>query len=76
MLNTSAKKLAQEVLDDLPEDATIEDVHYGLYVAELVQRRSESLDNAMKNGVEQGIAAGDLVPHDQVVQRMAKWLRK
>jgi hypothetical protein len=72
----SAKQLAERVLRGLPDDATVEDVHYSLYVAELLERRSESLNGALSIGVDEAIRQGKLVPHEDVVKRMGRWLRK
>ena len=60
----SAKQQVQSVLESLPEDATFEDVQYHLYV---------------RQKIEQGLAdaeAGRVVPHEEVVRRLAKWLEK
>ena len=39
MLTT--KQQVQKVLDQLPDDCTIEDVQYHLYVADLIRRRCD-----------------------------------
>jgi hypothetical protein len=57
----TTKQQVQEVLDQLPEDCTIEDVQYHLYVADLIRRRAEASDKA------------DGIPHADVVKRFAKW---
>ena len=60
----SAKQQVQSVLESLPEDATFEDIQYHLYV---------------RQRIEQGLAdaeAGRVVPHEEVVRRLAKWLEK
>ena len=60
----SAKQQVQSVLESLPEDATFEDIQYHLYV---------------RQKIEQGLAdaeAGRVVPHEEVVRRLAKWLEK
>lgn len=41
---TSAKKVVETLLKDLPEDATLEDVQYHLYVIEKVWRGLEVAD--------------------------------
>lgn len=75
-MTTSAKKLAQEVIAELPDDATLEDVQYGLYLAELIQQRSAAADEVIKMGVPRGLESGAIVSHEDVIQRMAKWLPK
>ena len=52
------------LIDDLPDDATIADVQYRLYVIDAVNRGRDE------------IAAGAGVPHEQVANEMrAKWGR-
>jgi len=59
MLTT--KQQVQKVLDQLPDDCTIEDVQYHLYVADLIRRRCDMSDRE------------DGIPHDEVVKRLAPW---
>lgn len=61
----TAKQQVQKVLEQLPEDCTLEDVQYQLYVLEKLRRRVEMADQA-----------ADFVPHDEVEERMKKWLIK
>jgi predicted transcriptional regulator len=60
----STKQILQRLIDELPDDATIAEVHYRLYVIDAVDRgRGE-------------IAAGTGVPHEQVAAELrAKWSR-
>lgn len=58
----NAKSQVREVLDRLPEDCTIEDVQYHLYVADKIRRRIEQAD------------AGLAVPHVEAERRLKKWL--
>lgn len=60
----SPKSQAQVVLDRLPDDCTIEDVQYHLYVMEKIRRRIEQAD------------AGQAVPHSEAEKRLEKWLIK
>ena len=60
----NAKSQVREVIDRLPEDCTIEDVQYHLYVAEKIRRRIEQAD------------AGLAVPHSEAEKRLEKWLIK
>jgi predicted transcriptional regulator len=57
-----AKRTVQELLERLPDDCSVEDVLYHLYVV---------------NEVEQGladVAAGRLLSHDEVARRLRrKW---
>ncbi len=58
------KDEVRHLLDDLPEDATYEDIQYHIYV---------------RQAIENGLAAverGDVISHEEVERRMAKWLGK
>ena len=60
----TAKQEVQQLLDELPDDATLEDIQYHLYV---------------KQKVAQGVAdaaAGRVLSQDEIEQRFAKWLVK
>jgi hypothetical protein len=76
MSGREAKQLAEQVLSRLPDDATIEDVQYSLYVADLVRRRSLQIDAALDGSVDSALKEGTLIPQDEVIKRMARWLRK
>ena len=60
----STKQILKQLIDELPDDATIADVQYRLYVIDTVNRgRSE-------------IASGAGIPHEQVAAELrAKWSR-
>lgn len=58
----TAKREAQRVLDNLPEDATLEQIQYHLYVLQKIEEARRAIDE------------GRVVPHEDVVRRMAKWL--
>jgi predicted transcriptional regulator len=60
----TAKEQVQQLLSALPEDATLEDIQYHIYV---------------RQKIEQGFAdveAGRVMSHTEVQQRLAKWLTK
>ncbi|HVR72356.1 MAG TPA: hypothetical protein VMT87_16070, partial [Vicinamibacteria bacterium] len=61
---SSAKQLVREVLDSLPDDCTVDDVQYELYVR---QRIGEG---------EEAARAGKVVPHSQVMREAREWLRR
>lgn len=57
----TAKEQVKRILDTLPEDASYEDIQYHIYV---------------RQRIEQGLAdveAGRVIPHEEVVRRLAKW---
>jgi predicted transcriptional regulator len=57
------KQAVREILDKLPDDCTIEDVLYHLYV---LQRLSQGIAEA---------DAGKLIPHEQVQEELRRrWL--
>jgi len=59
---STAKSEVSALLESLPEDASLEDIQYHLYVLEKV-----------KKGVNRADAEGT-VPHEEVKQRLGKWL--
>jgi len=60
----SAKKAVLELVKTLPDDSTFEDIQYQLYVRQKIERSV------------QAAAEGHVKSHDQVKQRLAKWLAK
>jgi predicted transcriptional regulator len=60
-MNT-AKQDVQKLLQKLPEDCSVEDVQYHLYVLDKVRR---GLEDARTNGV---------VSQENVEDRLSKWL--
>jgi predicted transcriptional regulator len=60
----TAKDQVQQILRLLPEDASLEDIQYHIYVRQKIQ---QGLDDS---------AAGRVVSHAEVQQRLAKWLAK
>ncbi len=60
----TAKQDAMKILDGLPEEASLEDIQYHLYVLQRIQRGRED------------VAAGRVVSQDEVDQRLSRWLEK
>jgi predicted transcriptional regulator len=58
----TAKHDVRKILDSLPEEASLEDIQYHLYVLQRVQRGRED------------VQAGRTLTQDEVERRMAKWL--
>ncbi len=59
------KQAVQELLDQLPDDCTLEEVQYHLYVLQAVKRG------------EADVAAGRVMTHAEVDEALrAKWLRR
>jgi hypothetical protein len=61
---TGVKQQVREVLEQLPDDCSLEDVQYRLYVLETLRKRAEAADR------------GDFVDQDEVERRLSKWLQK
>ena len=60
-MNT-AKADMHAMLDSLPDDTSLEDIQYHLYVLEKIKRGGERAD------------AGGALTHEQAKQRLGKWL--
>lgn len=60
----SAKQTVRDVLKRMPDDCTLEDIQYQLY---LRQKLEKSLAAA---------AEGRVVPHEEVKKRLSKWLAR
>jgi hypothetical protein len=58
----TAKQDARRVLDGLPEEASLEDIQYHLYVLQRIRRGCED------------VRAARVLPQDEVEQRLARWL--
>lgn len=60
------KSVKEEVIDmlrRLPDDITLEDIQYHLYVRQLVEEGIRDVE------------AGRVIPHEEVVRQMDEWLR-
>lgn len=60
----TAKQEVRELLDQLPDDATVEDIQYHLYVLEKIRR-----------GEERAKTEGTLT-QDEVEARLRKWITR
>ena len=58
------KQQVQEMLESLPEDASLEDIQYHIYVRQKIEQGLED------------VAAGRVISHEEVQRRLAKWLSK
>jgi len=57
-----AKETVLKLLETLPDDASIEDIQYHLYVLQKIQAGQKAID------------AGDTIPNEQVMRELAEWL--
>jgi len=61
---STAKEEVKALLDKLPDDCSLEDVQYHLYVVEKIHR---GIDRAEKEGV---------LSQDEVERKLDKWISK
>jgi hypothetical protein len=59
---SSAKQDVEQLLNKLPDDCSVEDIQYHLYVLDKVR---QGLEDARLNGT---------IPQDEVEARLSKWL--
>jgi len=57
-----AKEAVFKLLEALPDDATIEEIQYHLYVLQKIRAGQEAAD------------AGEIVSHEEVMRELARWL--
>ncbi len=57
------KEKVIELIKSLPEDATLEDIHYHLYVREKVEHGLKAIDE------------GRIVSQEEAEKRVAEWLK-
>jgi hypothetical protein len=60
----SAKEQALEVIKNLPDDVTFDDIEYHIYVQNKVEKAREA------------VARGEIVSHEEAVERLKKWRTK
>lgn len=59
----TAKQVARDILETLPDECSLEDISYHFYVRATVEAGVEDLD------------AGRVVAHAQVMREAGEWLR-
>ena len=60
----SNKELVLEAVRGMPDEATIEEISEEIAILAAIRRGQEAAD------------AGRLIPHEEVEQRLSKWLTK
>jgi hypothetical protein len=60
----TAKDEVRELLENLPDDASLEDIQYHLYVRQKIQRGLEAAEQ------------GRTITHEEATRRMSRWLEK
>jgi hypothetical protein len=60
---STIKESAQQIIAGLPEDVTWDEIQYRLYLKEMIDEAEEE------------IADGKGISHEEVEERLAKWLK-
>ena len=60
----TAKEQVQQILEELPESASLEDIQYHIYVRQKIQQGLEDVE------------AGRVVSQEEAEKRLSKWLTK
>jgi predicted transcriptional regulator len=58
----TAKDEVRNLLENLPDDSTIEDIQYHLYVRQKVQRGLQAAEE------------GRTITHEEAARRMSRWI--
>jgi predicted transcriptional regulator len=61
---STAKEDVRQLLDQLPDDASLDDIQYQIYVRQKIQRGLEDIE------------AGRVVSQEQVEQQIEQWFEK
>ena len=59
----TTKELIRKLLDQMPDDATIEDIQYHIFVLQKIQAGEADLE------------AGRIATNDQVMHDLARWVK-
>ena len=60
----SARKEVRKILDQIPDDASLEDIQYHIYVCQKIERGLQDMDD------------GRVLSREQVEKRMSRWIGK
>ena len=60
----TAKKEIRKILDQIPDDASLEDIQYHIYVCQKIERGLQDMDD------------GRVLSREQVEKRMSRWIGK
>ena len=61
---SKAKEEVRKMLDEIPDDATFEDIQYHIYVREKIEHGLKEIEE------------GQVLSQEEVEKRMSKWLGK
>jgi predicted transcriptional regulator len=60
----TAKEEVRELLEHLPDDASLEDIQYHLYVRQKIRKGLEAAEQ------------GRTITHEEAVRRMSRWFER
>ena len=60
----TAKKEVRKILDQISDDASLEDIQYHIYVCQKIERGLQDMDD------------GRVLSREQVEKRMSRWIGK
>lgn len=60
----TAKEEVRDLLEKLPENASLDDIQYHIYVCQKIQKGLEAADR------------GEVTSQEEAERRMARWLQK
>ena len=60
----TAKEEVRDLLEKLPDNASVDDIQYHIYVCQKIQKGLDAADR------------GEVISQAEAEQRMAKWLEK
>ncbi len=60
----TAKKEVRKILDQIPDDASLEEIQYHIYVCQKIERGLQDIDD------------GRVLSREQVEKRMSRWIGK
>ena len=63
-MKTTAKDEVRALLEKLPDDASLNDIQYHIYVRQKIERGLEAIQK------------GNVIPQAEIEKRMARWLEK
>lgn len=58
------KDEVKQIIDNLPDNCSLEDIQYTLYVRKKIQQGLEDVDK------------GNVISHEEMEKRMSKWLNQ
>ena len=63
-MKTTAKDEVRALLEKLPDDASLNDIQYHIYVRQKIERGLEAIQK------------GNVLPQEEIEKRIARWLGK